>query len=91
MLELSADFFIDKMKVIKDEISDTFIQAATALLKRSDEFGNRVNQAAMIRVMCTIGCRPQAEAVFSGSLEEHVCPSVIWFLELSVQYGIITK
>ena len=74
VLELSADFFIDKMRLIKDENSDIDIQAVTALHKWTDEFGDRANQAAMIRAMCTIGCRSQAEAVFSSILVEHVCP-----------------
>ena len=74
VLELSAESFIDTMKLIKDENNDIFTQAVTALRKWTDEFGDRANQAAMIHAMCAIGCRSQAEAVFGGSLVEHVCP-----------------
>ena len=40
VLELSADFLIDTMRVIKDENGDSFIQTVTALHKWTDQFGD---------------------------------------------------
>ena len=76
VLNLSAEFFIDKTEIIeKDNRDDCHIQAVKALRMWTNEFGDKANQAAMIRGLCTIGCRFQAVEVFSHNVVEHVCPS----------------
>ena len=53
-----------KTKVIQIENKDDcYIQAVTASGMWTTEFGKDANQAAMIRAMCSIGCRSQAEDV----------------------------
>ena len=75
VLNLSPTFFMSKTRVIETENrDDCFMQAVTALNMWTNEFGNKASQAAMIKAMCNIGCRSQAEDVFSSSLVEHVCP-----------------
>ena len=75
VLTLAAEFFIDKTKVIEIENKDDcYIQAVTALRMWTNKVGDEATQAAMISAMCTIGCRSQAEDVFSTNLVEHVCP-----------------
>ena len=75
VLNLSAEFFIDKTELIQRDVKDnSFMQAVTALRMWTNEFGEKANQAAMIRAMCTIGCRSQAADVFNTSLVQHVCP-----------------
>ena len=75
VLNLSPTFFMSKTRVIeKENRDDCFMQAVTALNMWTNEFGNKASQAAMIKAMCNISCRAQAEDVFSSSLVEHVCP-----------------
>ncbi|XP_062499687.1 uncharacterized protein LOC134177004 [Corticium candelabrum] len=75
VLNLSPTFFMSKTKVIeKENRDDCFMQAVTALNMWTNEFGNKASQAAMIKAMCNISCRSQAEDVFSSSLVEHVYP-----------------
>ena len=74
VLNLSAKFFIDKTERIERDIrDDCYRQAVKALCMWTDEFGDEANQAAMIWTMCSMGCRSQAEDVFSRSLVSHVC------------------
>ncbi|XP_062499564.1 uncharacterized protein LOC134176901 [Corticium candelabrum] len=75
VLNLSPTFFMSKTRVIeKENRDDCFMQAVTALNMWTNEFGNKASQAAMIKAMCNISCRSQAEDVFSSSLVEHICP-----------------
>ena len=75
VLNLSPTFFMSKTKVIeKENRDDCFMQAVAALNMWTNEFGNKASQAAMIKAMCNISCRAQAEDVFSISLVEHICP-----------------
>ena len=74
VLKLSAEYFMNKIKVLEMENKDDCImQAVTALNMWINELGDEANQAAMIRAMCSIGCTSQAEDVFSRSLVAHIC------------------
>ena len=75
VLNLSAEFFINKTERIERDIrDDCYRQAVKALQMWTDEFCDEAIQAALINAMCSIGCRSQAEDVFSRSLVSHVCP-----------------